>query len=119
MARIGPGGDGQLVITPTDLQEKSGIFSKASADLLDLESSLSLDANNLINEMVAVLDQSPDALQRFFQRWRTALLSLSDAYSSIGINLQRVAEGAQTWDARIGRSFDPGDGTPRGNGHFR
>lgn len=119
MARIGPGGGGEIVITPRDLQDKSGVFSKASNDLLDLESTLNTDANNLINEMVRVLDQSPDALQRFFNRWRTALLSLSDSYSSISTNLLLVADGAQTWDTHIGKTFDPGNGTPRGNMHLQ
>ena len=116
MAYIRPGGgDSEIIITPTDLQDRSTLFSRASQDLLDLESTLNTDANNLINEMSSVLDQSPDALQRFFNRWRTALLDLSDSYDTIGTNLQLVAGGAQTWDTNIANQFDGGNGVRHGN----
>lgn len=96
-----PDGDGTVLVTPKDLQDKASLFNKASNDMLDLEVSLNTDATNLINEISSVLNQSPNALQSFFNRWRTSLLSLSDSYLSISSNLSMVAEGAQTWDDNI------------------
>lgn len=103
------GGDDTVAVTPKDLQDKAGLFNKASSDMLDLEVSLNTDATNLINEMSSVLNQSPDALQRFFNRWRTSLLSLSDAYLSISYNLTMVADGTQTWDDNITHMYNGPD----------
>ncbi|MDQ2717145.1 MAG: hypothetical protein M3Z08_19760 [Chloroflexota bacterium] len=115
MPYVEPGGDA-VIVTPKDLQDKGALFSKASNDILNLETSLNTEATALINEMSTVLDQSPDAVQRFFDRWRTALLSLSDSYDSIGTNLMLVADGAQTWDITTTNQFDRFDGLPHGNG---
>lgn len=110
------GGGDTIAVTPKDLQDKAGLFNKASSDMLDLEVSLNTDATNLINEMISVLNQSPDALQRFFNRWRTSLLSLSDAYLLISYNLNMVAEGAQTWDDNVAHMYNGPDNPPQTGG---
>src|SRR5690348_6877624 len=103
MTRVDPGGGGDVIVTPQVLQDMGGIFSKSADDTLNLEISLNTEATDLVNEMSSVLNQSPDAIQRFFNRWRDALFSLSDSYNSIGMNMLAVSNGAKTWDANITR----------------
>ncbi len=100
-----PDDEGSLSVTPERLRDTAQLFHKAASDTLDLEVSLNTDAQKLIDSMNDVLNQSPDALKRFFERWRSAMLSLSSSLDKVSDNLDAAAGGYETTDSDIGKSF--------------
>lgn len=105
------GGDG-FSVTPERLRDTAPLFTKASQDTAALESSLSNDAQQLINDMYTVLNQTPASLQQFFDSWRLAMLSLSDSLATVGNNLLAAADGYQMSETLTDTSLQSRRGHP-------
>lgn len=108
--RIPDGGGDSYAVTPERLRDTAPAFYKASTNTADLELSLNNDAQQLIGDMASVLSQSPDALQTFFNRWREAMLSLSDSLQRIGDDLMLAADGYDLSNVTADNSFRPRHG---------
>ncbi len=105
MAYPTPDDGGSVTVTYTDLTDAATLFYQASSKITDLKTSLTTDANDLINEMSNMLDQSPDSLRRFFNQWHTAVGNLIDALDKVGSNLDTAAAGYQQTDTTVGSTF--------------
>ena len=112
------GNDG-FSVSPDRLVNTAPLFYKASQDTFDLEVSLNTQAQELIDHMSTILNQSPAALQTFFNRWRSAMLSLSDSLQSVGDNLSAAGNGYSQSDTDVSNTFQGSQAQGFDHGHVQ